>query len=724
MFRMMFRKISIRVMLFGVMALGSSVLWGCGGNGSSPAVTGGTGGGGLGGGTSSGPGGAGGGTTPQSSSVIKAVMDAADTKFSSIVNSTQDHDTRNQQMVAWLKSRSEFADAGVVAGADSVWGELKNGQLYIATSSFIPGETRAAASGRSVASVPVMPTFNRPIRKANGSRAALSISTRSVTRDAGAKESLPGGQQARVLLSLDPNFFNPPNNKIADMLRDHKYTVIQQTASIENLKHVQGDNAFWWATHGAIGYDRTSQTSYWAAGTADDVTDANNVTYKADLDDRSLTYFTAAYKLSADGNDLILRTRYAITTKFIAKYNWTFGKKAFLFMGCCHGINGSIVLDMANRSDEVGGVYGWHGSVLVSSAWQAGLFAFDRMLGANQEAPLESVPQRPFDSTEVYFDMKDRGLDNGGGDTRLKSLVSTPVALAPSISYMEMSERIQESPLRGKSKLTLHGIFGDDKGTVKIGGVEVPVSSWATDKVECEPADLPGAGFAGDVQVISHDRPSNAVPLTQWHGKLTYDIDLLPSQVSSAHAKITADVYLRGDVHKYRENAGRAPLPPKLFNFRAAQGSTCHWQVTGDPVPMAVWSGPLSADLPFGLNGTVAPPYGTGYIVSGVVDADKGSVKFSFNYLGCGTAYVLPGSPAQQILTLHDPLLTSSASGVGPDGYVLYANNIPAAIGSSDYVISSLTLTGSTPVFNPKLVLTDFIPTYQPEESKGEDDTH
>ncbi|MCW3053743.1 MAG: hypothetical protein JWN14_2913 [Chthonomonadales bacterium] len=719
----MFRKISIRAMLFGVVVLGSGLLWGCGGNGSSPTSTGGIGGGG----TSGGPGGAGGGTTPQSSSVIKAVMDAADIKFAGIIKSTMDHDARNQQMATWLKSRPEFADAGVTAGTDCAWGRLKNGQLYVATSSFIPGETRAAAPGRSVSSgpAPVVPTVKRSMPNADSSRPAFADSQRGVTRAAAPAPNLPSGLQARVLISLDPNFYDPPNNKIADMLRDHKYTVIQQSATIENLKHVQGDNAFWWGTHGTIAWDSTNQKSFWAVWTANDITDADNVTYKADLDDRSLVFFSAAYKLDADGNSIV-KTRYAITYKFIDKYNWTFGKNAFLFMDCCHSDNGAIVRDMGNRPGGVAATYGWSGSVLVSAAWEAGIFAFDRLLGGNQAEPKESVPQRPFDSSEVYFELKDLGMDKGGGDTRLISRVASSIALSPSISYMEMSERIQESPMRGKSKLTLHGIFGDDKGTVKIGGVEVPIDSWATDKIECEPADLPGAGFSGDVQVISHDRPSNAVSLTQWHGKLTYDIDILPSVVSTAHATITADVYFRGDVHKYREFAGRPVLPPKLFNFRASQGSTCHWQVTGNPVPMAAWNAPISADLPFGLNGTVAPPYGTGYIVSGVMDADKGSVKFSFNYLGCGTSYDFPGTPnpPQQVLTLHDQRLTSVGSGVGSDGYVIYANNLPATIGSSDYVIPGVTLTGTTPIYNPKLVLADFIPTYQPEDSKGEDNTH
>lgn len=386
-----------------------------------------------------------------------------------------------------------------------------------------------------------------------------------------------------------------------------------------------------------------------------------------------------------------------------------------------------MVEDMAGRPGPVRGIYGWSNSVGVNAAWKAGAFAFDRLLGANQTEPKETTPQRPFDSAQVFSEMKARGLDNGainGNGCMLISKDAGPPVLAPTIEWMEMRERIQESPLRGKSKLTLHGQFGSDKGTVKIGGVEVPIDTWKPDKIECEPADLPGAGFAGDVLVISHDRPGNSVPLTQWHGKLTYTIDLLPPQASNAVSTITCDVYFRGDIHKYRDVAGMGRLYPNPFNFRASQGSTARWVVTGNPLPMAVWSGPLSADLPFGLNGTVNPPYGTGYIVSGAIDASSDAVKFSFNFLNCVTAYTFPAPPAQSIATIHDPDLTSQGSNIGSDGYVVYSNNIPTTIGKDDYVIPGVTLHGSTPIFEPKLVLSDFIPTYQPVDSKGEDNGH
>ena len=636
-------------------------------------------------------------------------------------------------MVTWLQTRPEFAASGVTS-VDSVWGRLKDGHLFIASSAFIPGEDGRAAGGRGAfpSSDTKISPVNFPFRFANGSRAASSINLSAPAHDKSAAEStrsadneLPKNPQARVLLSLDKGFYNPPNDQIAGMLRDYKYNVLQQMATVSNLKSVSGDGAFYWGAHGDIGYDDRARLSYWSVWTADDVTDAANLANKADLDDGSLVYFAAAFQ--HEGNVTRIKTHYAITTKFIAKYNWSFAPDCFLFMNCCYSDYANITTDMSSRSGPVTATYGWSNSAGVAAAWKAGAFAFDRLLGANRTEPKESTPQRPFDSAQVYFEMKARGLDNasvsGNGCMLISKDAGAPL-LAPSLERMEMSERLQESPLRGKSKLTLFGQFGGDKGVVKIGGVEVPIDTWNADKIECEPADLPGPGFAGDVLVISHDRPSNSVPLTQWHGKLTYTIDLLPPQASNAVSTITCDVYFRGDIHKYRDTAGQGRLYPNPWNFRAAQGSTAHWVVTGNPPPMATWSGPLSADLTFGLNGTVNPPYGTGYIVSGVIDASSSAVKFSFNFLGCVTGYTFPAPPSAAVATLHDPKLTSQGSNVGSDGYVVYSNNLPATIGMDDYVISGATLTGSTPIFEPKLVWTDFIPTFQPDDNKGEDDGH
>ena len=78
--------------------------------------------------------------------------------------------------------------------------------------------------------------------------------------------------------------------------------------------------------------------------------------------------------------------------------------------------------------------------------------------------------------------------------TRIVSRSVHPPALRPSIMRMEVTERLGESPLHGPTKLTLYGIFGDTQGTVKVAGVELPIVSWAADKIVATPADLPGAG--------------------------------------------------------------------------------------------------------------------------------------------------------------------------------------------------------------------------------------
>lgn len=276
----MFTKIYRGVALLGALTMGIGLLWGCSsGNVPVTTVTGGqTNTGGqteMGtGGTTQGPAGSGGGDTQMPPTTVKAVLDAADTQFSTIVAGTADHDMRNQQMAAWLQSRPEFAEAGVTAG-DSVWGRLKNGHLYIATSTFIPGEDGRAAPGRGAFAMPAhrIPATTFPFRRAAASHTALRPAQRGVTRDTEGKNELPQVAQARVLISLDKEFYNPPNNQIADLLRQYNYNVIQQSATVENLRSVQGDGAFYWGAHGDVSIDNRSKLAYWAVWTATDATD-------------------------------------------------------------------------------------------------------------------------------------------------------------------------------------------------------------------------------------------------------------------------------------------------------------------------------------------------------------------------------------------------------------------------------------------------------------------
>ncbi len=644
-------------------------------------------------------------TTPLDTAVLLSALGAAEKALTDIIAATADHAERNKRMAAWLQARPEFAEAGI--SGDGVWGRLVNGQVFVATSSLIAGETQP---------VPPVPA-PRPLPRPGRSAAADVVENRAGAA-AAAPPSLPAGAQARVLLSLDPDYPGLPNDRITGMLRDRGYSVLNQRATVANLRAVSGDAVFYWGSHGTTGKYTSSGGTYWAVSTADDVTDAANLANKADLDDGSLWYFAATQRFTADGKPVV-RTRYAMMPGFIAKYHWSFTKDSLLFLNSCYSDADGFGDALAARGGNV--TFGWSEAVAADAAWKAALYAFDRLLGANQVDPKEAVPQRPFDSDAVFADMNAKHLDDGhAGNCKLVSRRNVPVALAPSVQRMELGERLQEGPLRGASKLTLVGIFGSEQGTVKVGGVEVPIKSWATDKIEVEPADLPGPGFSGEVQTFAQERKGNQVPLTQWHGTLTYSVDLLAPQASNAVSTIACDVTFRGDVHKYREAPGQDPVQPKVANVRAAQGSSCHWQVTGSPPQGTSWVGPLSESLPFGLNGTVNSPYGDGYIVSAALDAQNKTANFSFNFLSCVAAYQA-GPRVSQFATLHDQLLTSQASGVGNDGYPLYANNLNGTLGA-DFVIPARSITGSTTQLDAKLDWTDFVPANQPQESKGEDD--
>ncbi|MBS2025871.1 MAG: hypothetical protein JST92_26005, partial [Deltaproteobacteria bacterium] len=376
--------------------------------------------------------------------------------------------------------------------------------------------------------------------------------------------NLPGSTQARLLLSVDASLFDIPNSEIAGWLRDANYTVINQAATVANLKQVQGDGVFFWITHGSYAVDPAAHVSVWTLWTADAVTDANNAAFKDDLDDHSLVYFTANNEFDPVTKKFTARTHYAITDNFVTKYQWSFADYPFIFVDACHSDQYGMANSLMARASKVGTSFGWSDTVYTDAAARAPRFAFDRLLGNSKAAPAPSTAQRPFDGSAVFRELHAVGADTSTANaTVIVARSGAPPALRPSIMRMEVTERLSESPLHGPTKLTLYGIFGDAQGTVKVGGVELPIQSWATDKIVATPADLPGPGFSGLVQVISNSRESNAVELTQWHGQLKYQITPYPPQsTSTAVSHIDCDVYFRGDLHPYRDDAGADLLDP------------------------------------------------------------------------------------------------------------------------------------------------------------------
>jgi hypothetical protein len=687
----------------GLALLLTAALYGCGSGGGGSSVNPG------GGDPGTGPGSTGGGTSVTNTDRMAAI-NAAESKWQNLLDNVPNRDARHQQMVDFMKTQTAVKTAGISQFGD-VWVQFKDNQYHLILDGDVP----------TVDATPVTP-LRSPSRSVR-----TNVATRA-TRAQGSGD-MPDNKKARVYQGMGPGF-PTTDDKIIDMLFDRGYDVTQRRATIENMRTVSGDGVFFIYTHGGLGQDATTGATWWTLWTDTVVSDANNELYKDDIKDGSLVTATAIADVV--NGKWISGTHYMITGNFIKKYNWGFAKNSVVFLNSCYSAASGATSTMRSLAQPAEQTFGWSETMRTDKGELSAQFIFDRMLGANKLIP-EVPAQRPFNGTEAYDNaglrnfadgstMLDATFDAAHPCTLVEKHRSNDIVLAPSIERMEMSERIFESPLKGNSRLTLFGLFGADQDTVKIDGVEVPIISWAKDKVVCEPADVPGSGFSGDVQVISKSRKGNLVPLTQWHGTLTYSIDLLPPQVSDAVSTFKCDVYFRGDVHEYRE-ISRGDRLTKPMAFRVSQGSTCQWTVTGHPPSPGVWNGPTSGSYTFGLNGNVQPPYGTGYIVSGVIDPKAKTVGFSFTFLNGVTSYAFPGTPnSQAVATLRDAKITSTASGVNTnDGYPIYNNNIPATLGD-DYVIPGKTLNGTTPIFLPKIVLSDFIPTHQPDPSKGEDD--
>jgi hypothetical protein len=721
--RSLLRRTRRGIITLTLSALTAISLFGCG-SGDSNGSGGGTtpGGGGL----SSAPSGGTNGT-PLTSAQIVSTIATVQTKFQGLIDAGTDIPTRDAQMVTFLKTQATVADAGLGA-AGCVWAKLTNNRYYMLLDNRAPLDAATklaqAAAGQPLAGA------HTPVRLKQSVKPRAAVLTRispSPIRRAADGMQIPQSKQARLLKALDTATFGDAVPHLQVYLQRRGYDVKVQEGSVENLRSIQNDGIFYIDTHGGLG-SYTNGNKFWLMWTTNQISEQNDSLYRGDLDDGSLLYVTAINGTAVNGKR-VLYIHYGITVNFIKKYNWAFAKDGVAYLNSCYGAGfGGTNTDLRSLTMPAASTAGWTGPV-GGKAVSAAIFFFDRLLGTNSVSPAASSKRRPFDSLIVFQSMGSVNLaQEPYMDSNKQPQLSyfrkdgSDFVLTPNIETMEMKERIAESPLRGKTELTLHGHFGSRQGTVKIGGTEVPVSKWDGDIIVCQPADKPGDGFSGDVEVSIDDHDSNAVALTQWHGKLIYTIDLFPPQAASAQCEITVDAIFRADIHDYRTGPEREPIKQDAVAFRVAQGSTGHWQVNGSPLPHTAWAGPTSADLPFGLNANPTP-YGTGYILSGTIDPTTRKVAFSFDFLGCTIPFVTDGggAPAVTIATLHDPLLTSIASGINKnDGYVIYANNIPATIGS-DYVIPAITLNGSTPVFLPQLKLEDFLPSAVPVAANGED---
>jgi len=579
-YNVLIRVIGIVFVLFCVV--------GCGGGGTSA----GNGGGGGGGSTNNG-GGGGGGATGDSRNVL---LNSIATKFAGFDGSNPDNE--NQQMLTYLRSKSDFVDSGL-SPTGGVWGRFADGTTLVIANNVSRTETRAPLPSRAVQAKPTrapgLPTTDKVILG----------------------ESI-GSFWGAFLTEIEPWFI------------DQNYTIQTPASTVDALKNLSNVGVLLLAAHGTACPIRKDGPNVYIVWTetlraADGSTDKQ---YAADLADGSLTYFMGL-TFQGDTAQIKAETHYGITSKFVSKY-WTgkFNPNSLVFVDACSSTSlNALEFEMACLNAGASIYMGWSDSVVIRDGLVTASYLFDRMLGANQFPDEETPPQRAFSWSSVMSDMHtrkrqyvstnyDQSLDPKTGKTAnltALSLNGNFVQLAPSIETMSVDEQ--------NDALTVFGTFGDPQGDVYINDKPLTIKSWSSTQIVCV---LPrtGASAAGDVAVRAGTprQLSNTVQLTEWNGTVTC------TQKGQGTLQFVTrfNLHFRADVHERRDVAHQTPLMPGANYVNALDSAgtfeTSGTYVTPDLTYSESWTG----------SGTV-PPYvkpadGTAvsnFVIQGSIDRNR-----------------------------------------------------------------------------------------------------
>ncbi len=474
-----------------------------------------------------------------------------------------------QQLVDFMVSLPEFEAAGV-ADDRTVWGRFSDGRLYLV----VDNRATDAAAGADL-SLPVDPA---------GDLSFAPVQPALRPQQAGELE-LPKVRRALAMNALGTAFVSP-SARIRGWLADAGYQASSPTPTVDLLKSLTDltdVGVFYLDAHGGTGLGRDGKKRY-GIWTTTPVSAASELKYDDDLKTLRLVWMTALEDTLPDGTDTF-ETHYAFTGDFVRTY-MSFSEHSLVFINACSSYTGPGM--QSSFRDAGASVYaGWTKPVGDGAANLAANYFFDRALGSNRYLP-ETAAQRPFDYLAVWNEMKskDYEVDYKGNppthknpETRLIFVELQPAfaLLVPSI------ERLVVDEIAGK--LTLSGMFGAQSqadALVSVDGLPLEVLSWSATEVV---AKLPPGQDAGPVEVEVDRRRSNAVPLTRWQLRITYDAemhltDFLLFDTWDSRTTVTCILTVRADIHPYRTAPGTTPTLPKNIPVHATQDSSCTWTET------------------------------------------------------------------------------------------------------------------------------------------------
>jgi len=512
-----------------------------------------------------------------------AALDSVRAEFDSLSNSGLSRNDVNQQLLNFVRSRPEFADAGI--SPDScVWATYTDGiELVVANN------------------------LDADVQPASPSNPALEASVRTNAKPE--PENVPDSVKARLLWDLGPLFDDTnPTPDLRSWLTDQNYTqpLNEGNGDVTSLKQVGGDGVLFLAGHGG-----TVDNADFAVSSSEfvsfDLTKENpegTGEYDDDLKNHRLVYMIASWSRDKDTGKKLNQSLYAITSNFVRQYWGNFAANSFVYIAGCDGaIPGAADFQKAMQEKGASVYAGWTGPTLKSQMADTARFAFDRLLGANQVYPeSDGFKQRPFDypSVQQDFQYHDVGHNPTDGTDLVFKELSTPTVttgfqtLAPSI-YRVLVNEYPAPPSTAfpsglpSSELQIIGEFGVDPGennrSVTVGGQSCTDIKWVNDlEIRCHLA-VSGPGSAGAVVVTVRGHHSNTATLSYWEGDFIHKVAVGVS-IDSGFLTQTAiyHVRFRADVRKARAHIHEPPTFDYFglsLDFNATEDSQYSYKCEG-----------------------------------------------------------------------------------------------------------------------------------------------
>jgi hypothetical protein len=496
-------------------------------------------------------------------------------------------------VLADMRTRPEYSEVAAAAKNLMAWGRFADGSVHVISANR-DVEPSAAAP----------PTLPKPFPLQN--------------------VALPQGTRARLFHSFGKNFDGQDAvDRMAGFFRNRGWVLRPGTEGdthVGLLKGLKNESFVYINAHGGF-----TEEGMYKLQTSTEIDEDYDKVFKPDLLDQKLVYLTGVNGLKRINILQQVKDRtstwYAITYKFVDAY-MGFSSGSVVWLNACESNDSEFVKALQRKGATL--VLAWSGSLTPAAAFRSAPYFVDRMLGANQDMPKESPPQRPFPYDLVLADMAAKGLDADGTNKLVATLKPSATAkpiFAPSIRRLEVNEAMDQ--------LVVHGEFGVEQGAVSVDGT-MTTCVWGPDRIVC-PLPRSGSGSSGDVVVQVNRVKSNARQLTEWQIPVDYEWVGVAGSPAAARLDGTGTMRFRADV------AGFRTKPAEALQFEERGGP-----VTQDSQMIVTGSGQWSsgASCTSTLSGVAtyvaAPQSGPGHVLLGFVKmrADTSTAAVGFGLSG------------------------------------------------------------------------------------------